>query len=592
MSLSLSNGAQTAANGNNHHAPESFADFGSFGHGPPSPSTLTDIILGLHSTLYGGKRTAEEVREMVNRFYDQDAIFESPLLAASGREQIANQFIMAFTLPGLDVKSELRDVICSDFEFDGTRAGIIDQTISVTLLPSLFGKSNQDSSTSEPRSATYPSNDYQHDRGGSATPAYTLHSGITPHPFANYSQSHTPAGGGSMFSRFASQTHSPTTPYSVSSMWGTSRPHTPGTASSQIRPLSQSFRPSTPPSVNGDDDDFDHTGTSNTTIQAFGDESHYMSTNEAGGGQITRPPMPADALQPHWSHQGLGRTTVRAFLWGVFHPRAVLKHICTINLRLMSRLEFNDAGMIVRHEDTWGVRETIEGVVPFASLLYAIERRIVGYICSFAIGRGFRLSNALARHAIGPAAEKQPSRWQLEHQDSANEAAHALLLGYHRHEKMQSMARSRASSPTRQRFPTMHASGHTPHTIGSSHGRSRARSLIGGPQSAAPTRAASSDNLLSIGQYGQGYGERERGNTHGGETLPPDSSARYRTGARRITTSTASAPAPVTGMGIMNPSATGTLDGPWQQADIYGANIDTPTDGIVKSRAPDRDTYK
>lgn len=587
MSLSLSNGAQNGAASSNQAA-ESFADFGTFGQGPPSPSTLTDIILGLHSTLYGGKRTAEEVREMVNRFYDQDAIFESPLLAASGREQIANQFIMAFTLPGLDVKSELRDVICSDFEFDGTRAGIIDQTISVTLLPSLFGRSNDEASTSAPRSATYAPNDYQHDRGGSATPAYTLHSGITPHPFANYSQIHTPAGGGSMFSRFASQSHSPTTPYSVSSLWGNSRPHTPGTTSSHIRPLSQNIRPSTPPSVNGDDDDFDHTN-SNTTIQGYGDESHYMSANEAGGGQVTRPPMPADALQPHWSHQGLGRTTVRAFLWGVFHPRAVLKHICTINLRLMSRLEFNDAGLIVRHEDTWGVRETIEGVVPFASLLYALERRIVGYICSFAIGRGFRLSNALARHAIGPAAEKQPSRWQIEHQDNANEAAHALLLGYHRHEKMQSMARSRASSPTRQRFSTMHGAGHTPHTIGSSHGRSRARSLIGGPQSAAPTRAASSDNLLSIGQYGQGYGERERGNTHGGETLPPDSSARYRTGSRRITTSTASAP--VTGMGIMNPSATGTLDGPWQQADIYGASIDTPSESTVKSRAPDRDTY-
>jgi hypothetical protein len=44
-------------------------------------------------------------------------VFESPLLSAHGREQIANQFIMAFSLPGLDVRSELRDVICSDFEF-------------------------------------------------------------------------------------------------------------------------------------------------------------------------------------------------------------------------------------------------------------------------------------------------------------------------------------------------------------------------------------------------------------------------------------------------------------------------------------------
>jgi hypothetical protein len=39
------------------------------------------------------------------------------LLSAHGRDQIANQFIMAFALPGMDVTSELRDVICSDFEF-------------------------------------------------------------------------------------------------------------------------------------------------------------------------------------------------------------------------------------------------------------------------------------------------------------------------------------------------------------------------------------------------------------------------------------------------------------------------------------------
>lgn len=46
---------------------------GAFGNGPPSPSTLTDIILGLHGTLYGGKRSTSEVREMVSRYYETDA---------------------------------------------------------------------------------------------------------------------------------------------------------------------------------------------------------------------------------------------------------------------------------------------------------------------------------------------------------------------------------------------------------------------------------------------------------------------------------------------------------------------------------------
>lgn len=88
MSLSLSAGGlpsssdqatgQPAANGSVANLHDSAVgdypvDGGFGGGGPPSPSTLTDIILGLHSTLYGGKRLPEEVREMVQRYYDYDA---------------------------------------------------------------------------------------------------------------------------------------------------------------------------------------------------------------------------------------------------------------------------------------------------------------------------------------------------------------------------------------------------------------------------------------------------------------------------------------------------------------------------------------
>lgn len=71
MSLSLSTGGG-AGGGNQSQA--DFANYSGPNHaGPPSPSTLTDIILGLYSTLYGGKRTSEEVRDRVAMFYDQDA---------------------------------------------------------------------------------------------------------------------------------------------------------------------------------------------------------------------------------------------------------------------------------------------------------------------------------------------------------------------------------------------------------------------------------------------------------------------------------------------------------------------------------------
>lgn len=134
------------------------------------------------------------------------------------------------------------------------------------------------------------------------------------------------------------------------------------------------------------------------------------------------------------------------------------------------------------------------------------------------------------------------------------------------------MARSRASSPSRLRF-----SGYTTplsHTFGTGS-RSRARSLTG-QQGGPPIRAASSDNLVSISNNLVGYGDRERGSTLGADSLPPDSSARYRDrGIRRPTTSTASAP-----VGI------NSLEHIWQHGDMPTSNVENIDS---KSRAPDRD---
>jgi hypothetical protein len=421
------------------------------GGGLPSPSTLTDILLGLHSTLYGGKKSPEEVREMVWRYYDADAIFESPLLAAKGREQVANQFIMAFALPGLDVTSELRDVICSDFEFDGTRAGIIDQTISVTILPSIFGSSSSSSKSPGGASGTGNHSHFAGPHTGTETPGYTLHSAhpssFTPHPFADYK---TP--GASAFSHPHTQQHSPTTPFSIASLWGgasSSRPHTPGggLAHSHMRPFTSSAHPKndTPPGALSQDDGSE---------EDHGPVTSFATAEEAGGGTVSKSRMPIDAVTPHWASQGLGRSTVGTLLWSLFHPRAALKNMCTINLRLMSRLEFNDEGHIVRHEDTWGLRETIEGTIPFASLVYALERRVVGYIASWAVAKGFALSSALHPWAIdGPVNQTDMTLYERQHpkqhQRNADEAAHALLgrrrgSGFHQHEHV-GIARSQWS---------------------------------------------------------------------------------------------------------------------------------------------------
>ncbi|PWN30585.1 hypothetical protein BDZ90DRAFT_229600 [Jaminaea rosea] len=485
--------------------------------GLPSPSTLTDILLGLHSTLYGAKRSPEEIREMVWRYYDADAAFESPLLAAKGREQVANQFIMAFALPGMDVTSELRDVICSDFEFDGTRAGIIDQTISVTFLPSIFG-----SDDSVPPSAAGNSRDLSGHHSHSAHPA-----GITPHPFADY---RTPGA-----SAFGHAQHSPVTPFTLSSLWagGSSRPHTPGGGGGGA----SSMRPFTTPAPRQDsggslDEDTNH-GLPPSTV--------FASAEQTGGGSVSRLKMPTDAVTPHWAHEGgLGRGTVANLLWGLFHPRAMLKRLCTINLRLMSRLEFNDAGHIVRHEDTWGVRETIEGTIPFASLLYALERRVVGYITSWAVDKGFSLSAALHHrgaltnqpHGTDARGDEVALYDRKDHDFTANDAAHALLgrtprgSTFMQHENFQTISRSRAPSPTRFGWGGSQSHSGTPYVTGT---RSRARSSA----SLYGSRAASSDNLVGMASSGGGGSMPYFGTATGYERgadkeLPPDSSARYR----------------------------------------------------------------
>ncbi|KAJ9476171.1 hypothetical protein PHBOTO_006276 [Pseudozyma hubeiensis] len=504
---------------------------GGFGAGPPSPSTLTDVILGLHSTFYSCKRKPEEVKEMVSRYYERGAVFESPLLSAHGRNQIANQFIMAFALPGMDVQSELRDVICSDFEFDGTRAGIIDHTITVTLFPSLFGSSpakpSPDPGASDANRT--PRASYPMSASASAYP-------MTPHPFIDY-------GASSAYSRVASHPHSPTTPFSMSSMWGSSRPHTPGhAASASVRPLSGTSAQlaNTPPSVNGEDSDT--TPAANNILNNLtngSNQHHYIDAETLQQQLATRPAIPADALTPHWTSEGLGRQTFRTLIWSLFHPRAVLRSLCSIQLRVMSRLEFNDAGLIVRHEDTWGLRETIEGVIPFASLIYSIERRLVGFLVSWAIAKGFKISAALLRKAIPggtSSAELEAHGGGAPFQISQHEAE-AMFTHPHMHlhsfgrtpgREFQTISRSRAPSPTRFRFGGGGGSaGH--HSGGTVTGtRSRARSLVG---SHAPSRAISTDNLMH--HFAAANAAAQSASGAGGESrrsadLPPDSSAKFR----------------------------------------------------------------
>lgn len=328
------------------------------GGAPPSPSTLTDIILSLHASLYGAKRQVGEIHEMVRRYYDVNAVFDSPLVSAHGRDRIIDQFVLAFALPGLEVRSELRDVICSDFEFDGTRAGIIDHTITVTFFPNLFGSSSQEQDV------------------GIHTPG-TSHGNVTPHPFLNYPTSAGHQGAYPMrrhSSGFFSSPRTPSTPfwqpsssYVGGSNWNT-RPRPPAIMQQGSMPSSQaqSSHLSLSPGV------IDSHGAS---LPSPRDGVRATCTPVTPTTPVARmmsspvPAMPVDAAKSHWNApQGLGRRSVWSLLYDLLRPSQALRIIFSLELSLFSRLEFNESGRIVRHEDTWSVRELVVGMLPFFSL--------------------------------------------------------------------------------------------------------------------------------------------------------------------------------------------------------------------------------
>lgn len=72
----------------------------------------------------------------------------------------------------------------------------------------------------------------------------------------------------------------------------------------------------------------------------------------------------------------------------------------------MTRLEFNDVGMVVRHDDMWGLKEALEGIVPLVGLLYPLHRKLVGWIVSKSMQAGWTLNGHainLVRTILAPA---------------------------------------------------------------------------------------------------------------------------------------------------------------------------------------------
>ncbi len=199
-----------------------------------------------------------------------------------------------------------------------------------------------------------------------------------------------------------------------------------------------------------------HHGMTASSSQAGGLlQTHYATvgggTADDGNMELMKPSMPADAIVPHWSHnEGFGRGSFRSLLWSLLHPRKALKSLCSIQLRLFSRLEFNDAGLIVRHEDTWGLREAIEGIIPFASVIYPLHRRIVGFLLNGALQSGFSLRHSILATPLslltGGGGGSGKDREDEKHDERARDGQHRLEAMYHSSTSGQSTPLARLST--------------------------------------------------------------------------------------------------------------------------------------------------
>ncbi|GAA5879288.1 hypothetical protein JCM3774_006425 [Rhodotorula dairenensis] len=73
-----------------------------------------------------------------------------------------------------------------------------------------------------------------------------------------------------------------------------------------------------------------------------------------------------------------------ASLWRALSPRSIASSLATVHLKIHTRLLFNEEGRIISHEDTWGLKEIVEGVFPLGAHLYAVNRQGLGWVASLA----------------------------------------------------------------------------------------------------------------------------------------------------------------------------------------------------------------
>ncbi|GAA5872648.1 hypothetical protein JCM16303_004591 [Sporobolomyces ruberrimus] len=67
-------------------------------------------------------------------------------------------------------------------------------------------------------------------------------------------------------------------------------------------------------------------------------------------------------------------------LLSLLSPKLIASTLTTLHIKLHTRLLFNEEGKVIAHEDTWGLKELIEGLFPLGGFVYSLNRQGFGWM--------------------------------------------------------------------------------------------------------------------------------------------------------------------------------------------------------------------
>jgi hypothetical protein len=337
------------------------------GEGFWSENRYQQAIIEIYESLYQFQRHRSrpqetQVVDCLSKWYELNAVFENPFTRASGVLAIVNQFSLMSLLPG-SIWSELGDICQSE-----------DYGASFSLLETISFLTKKKTTTTTVRSTidSFLLFIFVYIDGNRVVVfSHTLH-------FDLLGSSEDEASGGGYGGGIQ-------TPY-------LSVPATP------------------------------HVGTPNTQGK-FPSSLHATMMGRLSKG--SQPGANMSLLERLRVIQSGGDTeTMWPLQWllSSVSPRTIAARLARFDLKLSTRLQFNEQARIVSHQDIWGIKELVDCLAPSLFVhLYSCQRWLVGLSADFLSRRYLRssVSNSSASTDLDPS----PS---LLHNDRPNPSPSAL----------------------------------------------------------------------------------------------------------------------------------------------------------------------